>query len=296
MPWLLRACGPAARRPAGSQEAGSSSSGAQAQRSYVQSVMVTVRRVHLLWLPWLLFSLLLRGGLAGPYSSEVLTEPAAGEDQEASKRVQGKDGRVYVEDVAATAKREQYIDRAVRRDVQRALDTYLRCEACQAVAFQVLLEFNIAERKSGSARGQLSADMVEFAMDEGGACSPEHYEAYVLRNINGSRYLVGAGMTLTQTSTLGTINPGNVTLPLAIRCVDVRARRCRCRCCRCASCVRPATSPPVRFTHASMQRLPRCRCVISLADRLSLCGGGGGGGVCGVVSCVWGACVHAGGG
>ena len=101
------------------------------------------------------------------------------------------------------------------------LDTYLRCEACQAVAFQFLLEFNVAEKYSKSAFGQLSSRTVEMVGNEEGACAPEHFEEHHFRNVNETRYLAGVGMPMAADSSEGYPIPGNCTVPLAIRCVEL---------------------------------------------------------------------------
>jgi hypothetical protein len=84
-----------------------------------------------------------------------------------------------------------FIEASVRKEVDLALRTFLRCEACQAIAFQVLLEFSVAEQRSGSGRGKLSDDHIAMALDEYGACTPGNFEEHRLYELNGTRYLSG---------------------------------------------------------------------------------------------------------
>jgi hypothetical protein len=94
-----------------------------------------------------------------------------------------------------TAKQAQaalFIEASVRKEVDLALRTYLRCEACQAIAFQVLLEFSIAEQRSGTKRGQLKENHIAMVLDEYGACTPENFEEHHLYELNGTRYLGGS--------------------------------------------------------------------------------------------------------
>ena len=93
---------------------------------------------------------------------------------------------------------ELYIDASVRKEVDRALRTHLRCEACQAIAFQTMMEFSVAERRSGAGHGKLSAAMQAMALDEYGACTPSNFEEHKLVTLNGtdvseSRSLVFSG-------------------------------------------------------------------------------------------------------
>ena len=93
---------------------------------------------------------------------------------------------------------ELYIDASVRKEVDRALRTHLRCEACQAIAFQTMMEFSVAERRSGAGHGKLSAAMQAMALDEYGACTPSNFEEHRLVTLNGtdvseSRSLVFSG-------------------------------------------------------------------------------------------------------
>jgi hypothetical protein len=95
----------------------------------------------------------------------------------------------------STAKQAQaalFIEASVRKEVDLALRTYLRCEACQAIAFQVLLEFSVAEQRSGSKRGQLKENHIAMVLDEYGACTPENFEEHRLYELNETRYLGGS--------------------------------------------------------------------------------------------------------
>lgn len=99
------------------------------------------------------------------------------------------------ENPTSTAKQAQaalFIEASVRKEVDLALRTYLRCEACQAIAFQVLLEFSIAEQRSGTKRGQLKENHIAMVLDEYGACTPENFEEHQLYELNGTRYLGGS--------------------------------------------------------------------------------------------------------
>lgn len=93
---------------------------------------------------------------------------------------------------ARQAQAALFIEASVRKEVDLALRTFLRCEACQAIAFQVLLEFNIAEQRSGSKRGKLQDSHVAMVLDEYGACTPENFEGHQLYELNGTRYLGGS--------------------------------------------------------------------------------------------------------
>ena len=114
---------------------------------------------------------------------------------------------------------ELYIDASVRKEVDRALRTHLRCEACQAIAFQTMVEFSVAERRSGAGHGKLSAAMQAMALDEYGACTPSNFEEHKLVTLNGTDYLSGHGMVVEENEMAVQI-PGNVTVELAMRCVD----------------------------------------------------------------------------
>ena len=114
---------------------------------------------------------------------------------------------------------ELYIDASVRKEVDRALRTHLRCEACQAIAFQTMVEFSVAERRSGAGHGKLSDAMQAMALDEYGACTPSNFEEHKLVTLNGTDYLSGHGMVVEENEMAVQI-PGNVTVELAMRCVD----------------------------------------------------------------------------
>ena len=123
-----------------------------------------------------------------------------------------------------TAQRAQaalFIEATVRKDVDIALRTYLRCEACEAIAFQVLLEFSVAEQRSKVKRGQLSSQHVTMSLDEYGACTPENFEQHRLVELNGTKYLSGIGMMVQDLKEPEPREiPGNLTLPMALRCLD----------------------------------------------------------------------------
>ena len=161
-------------------------------------------------LPIVLMLVRAAGGGSGP-----------GDGQEGERRIEGSNGKVYVPDQARLDQMNLYTEAAVRNDVARMLGTYLGCEACQAVAFQLLMEFNLAERYSKNKMGELPEHIVDMVATEEGACSPEHFEEHHLRAINGTRFLAGMGMPLGEESTDGEKIPGNVTVPLAILCVDI---------------------------------------------------------------------------
>ena len=102
-----------------------------------------------------------------------------------------------------TAKQAQaalYIEASVRKEVDLALRTFLRCEACQAIAFQVLLEFSIAEQRSGVKHGELQDKHMAMALDEYGACTPSNFEEHRMYELNGTRYLGGSVRTPAHTS------------------------------------------------------------------------------------------------
>lgn len=128
-----------------------------------------------------------------------------------------------------TAQRAQaaiFIEATVRKDVDIALRTYLRCEACEAIAFQVLLEFSVAEQRSKVKRGQLSEQHVGMSLDEYGACTPENFEQHRLVQLNGTKYVSGIGLMVEDlTDPKPREVPGNLTVPLALRCLDTTVVR-----------------------------------------------------------------------
>ena len=146
---------------------------------------------------------------------------AADDSEVSAKRVDGSNGKIYMPDLARLEQMNLYTEAAVRNDVDKMLGTYLRCEACQAVAFQLMIEFTLAEKYSKNAMGSLPESMVEMVANEEGACSPDHFEEHHLRNVNETRYLVGMGMPLGVDTVDGVKITGNITVPLAIRCVDI---------------------------------------------------------------------------
>ena len=118
-------------------------------------------------------------------------EEAAG-DADASANTLPTEQHGNPTNTAQQAQAALYIEASVRKEVDLALRTYLRCEACQAIAFQVLLEFSVAEQRSGSKRGQLAETHIAMALDEYGACTPANFEEHQLYELNGTRYLGGS--------------------------------------------------------------------------------------------------------
>ena len=56
----------------------------------------------------------------------------------------------------------------------------------------MLLEFSVAEQRSGTKRGQLAETHIAMVLDEYGACTPENFEEHQLYELNGTRYLGGS--------------------------------------------------------------------------------------------------------
>jgi hypothetical protein len=103
---------------------------------------------------------------------------------------------------------------------------YLKCEVCQAVAFQLMVEFSLAEQHSDLGRGNLNLrpQIMEMVINEKGACTPNNFQAHVVGSINGTQYLAGHGMLIEETHPLLQTEPMNITVDLAIRCIDLVTR------------------------------------------------------------------------